>query len=401
MNRRHDIDVLRFAAFTLLIIYHVGMVYVADWGFHFKSARQWEWLHWPMLGMNRWRMPLIFILSGLALGLARPERGPARFALRRTKRLLLPLAFGMLAVVPVQAYVEALSHGAVAPGFAAFMSRYLQLRPWPDGGFTGAEFGVTWNHLWYLPYLWTYTILLMPAVALRPPSGAAPRLSRLHPGRWPAAVLILLPVVYLTSCLAWVAPRFPTTHALFDDWSSHAQYFPVLVFGYLVALSGAFWSRLDRIRWAALALAILGLAGFFGLRVLDRAAAGGLLADGPWRAASLAAQALYGWTMLLTILAFGRRWLNRPFRWLPWANEAVYPWYILHQSLIVPLAFGLAALPLPGGVEAALVVLGTVLGCAILQDAVIRRSAVLRPLFGLKPVLEEARGTRTIETAAV
>jgi hypothetical protein len=94
-ERRHDIDALRVIAFALLILYHVGMVYVHDWGFHIKSPHQWEWLQWPMVAVNRWRMELIFLLSGLGLGLSRSATRPVRMAGRRSRMLLVPLLFGM------------------------------------------------------------------------------------------------------------------------------------------------------------------------------------------------------------------------------------------------------------------------------------------------------------------
>ena len=164
MPRRHDIDTLRVFAFALLILYHVGMVYVVDWGFHIKSPSLLAWAEWPMVLVNRWRMSLLFLLSGIALGLVLARRPPGRLVANRSWRLLLPLAFGMLAIVPVQAYCEARMLGTIEPGFVAFLLRYLQLRPWPAGTFTGAEYGFTWNHLWYLPYLWVYTVLALLAL---------------------------------------------------------------------------------------------------------------------------------------------------------------------------------------------------------------------------------------------
>ncbi|MGK0439153.1 MAG: hypothetical protein ACJATK_002111, partial [Paracoccaceae bacterium] len=59
--RRYDIDALRVLAFSILILYHIGMLYVADWGFHIKSAYQYEWVKYPMLLVNQWRMPLLFL----------------------------------------------------------------------------------------------------------------------------------------------------------------------------------------------------------------------------------------------------------------------------------------------------------------------------------------------------
>lgn len=400
MDRRHDIDVLRIAAFALLMLYHLCMVYVAEWGFHFKSPHQWEWLQWPMIGVNRWRMSLIFLLSGLALGLARPQRAPLIFSLRRSWRLLLPLSFGMIAIVPIQAYCEALANGVVEPGLVSFMARYLQFQPWPEGGFAGAAHGITWNHLWYLAYLWVYTMILMAIIALwQLFRGETP--GWLAPGRWPAIVLILLPPVYVFALLYWMAPHFPTTHALLDDWYSHARYLPVFIFGFVVARDQSFWGKIDRLRWLAVVMAIFGIFTYILLRAAGRMLTTEELGELPewnWFAISRAAHALYMWTAIMAILAFARRWLNRPYRWLPRANEAVYPWYILHQSLIVPLAFVLAPLGLSGGVEFLLVLIGTVAGCAILHECLIRRARFLRPLFGLKSLAR--RESRTASSSA-
>lgn len=387
-QRRYDIDALRIMAFGLLILYHLGMAYVADWDFHVKSRHLWEWLQWPMVGVNRWRMGLIFLISGIALGLARPARSPLGFAGRRTHRLLLPLAFGMLAIVPIQAYCEAVVNGSIQPGFMTFMARYLQLRPWPEAEFAGAAYGVTWNHLWYLAYLWAYTVILLCLLPLgRTRLGRWATNSRLWPSHWRGPVLLFVPILYLFAALHWVEPLYPTTHALTDDWYTHIEYLPLLLFGYAVARDEGFWASLVQNRWKAFAVAVFGFGVYMGLRILGKTLSPGVIQNLPdinWRAISDASHVIYQWGALLTILAFGRRWLNRPFRWLPYGNTAVYPWYILHQSLIIPLVFWLRPIGLPGWLEFTLVLGGTILGCAVIHELLVRRIRILRPLFGLK-----------------
>ncbi|MBN8799317.1 MAG: acyltransferase family protein, partial [Stenotrophomonas nitritireducens] len=120
MPRRHDIDALRVIAFSLLILYHSAMVYVADWSFHIKSTYQAEWLQYPMIALNRWRMPLLFMISGIAIGLARVEGHRLRFAGTRSLRLLLPLVFGMLVVVPPQTYFQIIQQYGYTGGFTHF-----------------------------------------------------------------------------------------------------------------------------------------------------------------------------------------------------------------------------------------------------------------------------------------
>lgn len=384
MERRYDIDTLRVAAFAALILYHVGMVYVVGWDFHVKSPYLLGWVEWPMVLVNRWRMALLFLLSGIALGLALPRRTPLQWAGSRAGRLLLPLLTGIVLVVPVQAYCEARAIGSIEPGFAAFLVRYLQFRPWPDAGFAGAAYGFTWNHLWYLPYLCAYTFLALGGWALlrRTSARHLPRWLCTR-GRW---LLWTLPPLWMMGTLVWLDPRFPSTHALAGDWANHAEYLPVFLVGLLIARQDALWQGLLRLRWRLALLAFTAGAVYMGLRVAGRVlppdAATGLPPEA-WWLISRAAHALYWWTALMGLLAWGRLLLSRPWRGLAYASEAVFPWYVLHQSLTVVAAYALAGWRL-GPIAEPLLVLGiTVCGCAVLHEFVVRRTPLLRPLFGL------------------
>lgn len=390
MDRRHDIDTLRVIAFALLILYHVGMVYVVDWDFHIKSPTLLAWAEWPMVLVNRWRMSLLFLLSGIALGLVLARKSPARLIGNRSWRLLLPLVFGILAIVPVQAWCEARMLGTYDAGFGTFLLRYLQLRPWPAGTFTGGGYGFTWNHLWYLAYLWVYTMLALLALpVLRAIGGTRIAGWLTTRGRW--LLWTASPLWYLFALIV-LAPRFPTTHAVAGDWFSHAKYVPVFAFGVLIASSAPMWAALDARRWVLTWLALAGAAVYMTLRVIGRLLdTGALSPDGldllmplaAWKLVSICAHALYAWTALLALLGWGVRLLNRPWPGLRYASEAVYPWYILHQSLIVLAAYWLIPLDLGPLWEPLLVLALTVAGCLLIHELLIRRIRWLRPLFGL------------------
>ena len=89
VSRRADLDWLRVTAFGLLILYHSGMAY-SGWSWHVTSPESIGWLRETMRFMNRWRMPLIFMVSGGAIALALGNRPAGAFALDRLKRLLQP-----------------------------------------------------------------------------------------------------------------------------------------------------------------------------------------------------------------------------------------------------------------------------------------------------------------------
>jgi hypothetical protein len=383
-TRRHDVDALRALAFALLILYHLGMFYVAgeDWGWHVKSVHLADWLQAPMFFLNRWRMDLVFLVSGIASAfLLKPDRVLA-FLWSRHNRLVLPLVFGIHVVVPVQPYAQGVSNGLVAPGFWRFLGQYYGGHDWPAGAFDGWEHGFTWNHLWYLAYLWMYTLalaLLAKPLASRAGRALSARLTGLR-----GAALWLLPAVPLFAWTELLQRAFPDEGDFIHDGYRNAMYFTVFLYGYLMARDAGFWAEARRLRRSSLAIALGCFAGYYALANSLPDAIG----EGA-QALVWALRNVYVWTMLLAILGYANAYLDRPFRWLPWANEAVYPWYVLHQSLIVGLGFFLAGWKLGPVAEPVAILAGTVLGCWAITGLV-KQVAWLRPLFGLHRRAREA-----------
>lgn len=386
--RRHDIDALRVCAFGLLIFFHVGMFYV-PWGWHVKSSHLAGWLELPMTLSHQWRMQLVFVVSGLALNFLRRRVDNWRLAGQRAVRLGVPLLFGMAVIIPPQAYLEALSHGATQPGYFDFLWRYFTFQSWPKDAFAGSNVGITWNHLWYLPYLLFYTLLAIPLMRLfeGPAAALRRRLQGLR-GLW----IVVLPLVPLMASGLFVYPRFPyMSYGLVDDWYAHSQYFTFFFIGYLIGTDAGLWREFARLRGGFLAAAVVSFASWLFLNEI-------LPQDpsGPQQFASLLVTYLNRWLWILTVLGYAHRYLNRPFPWLRYANEAVYPWYVLHQTITVVAGYWLSQLVLGPTVEPALVITFTIGGCALLHEFVIRRSRVLRPLFGMKSVSSRPAGTARI-----
>jgi peptidoglycan/LPS O-acetylase OafA/YrhL len=391
-HRRHDIDALRALAFAVLILYHLAMYYVADWDWHIKSADTFFWLQPPMMIVNRWRMDLVFLVSGLAASFLLRPGAAAAFAWQRTLRLFVPLLFGMAVIVPVQPYVQGVSNGLVDPGFGAFLAHYYGGYDWPAGAFDGWEHGSTWNHLWYLAYLWIYTLVL--AVLAGPlASKAGLRVRGLFTGLrgWK---LLLLPAIPLWIWTVLLQARFPDTGDFIHDGYRNAVYFTVFLYGFVLGRDSGLWAELVRLRKVALCVAAWTVLFYLALALGLPGEVGDAMQDLVWGLRNL-----YIWTALCAILGFSAHHLNRPFRWLPWANDNVYPWYLLHQSLIVWFAYLLVPAHLPAGIEWMVLLAGTVGGCWGISAAV-RRVDWLRPLFGLKRRGAQARGVAALPEAA-
>ena len=370
--RRHDLDWLRIGAFAALIGYHVGMLYVA-WPFHVKSAYEGgPALTALMLALNPWRLPLLFVISGVATGFM--LRGLPRAALlsRRVPRLLLPLLFGMFVVVVPQAYFELKAAQRYSGDFLAFWGQYVRFT---QGLGTPVP---TWNHLWFVAYLLVYTVIVA-AVAPRPPAiDAAPGVLR----RAAMVALLLGPWLYLWVLRMTLFPVFGSNHAMVHDAYNHALYMAMFVFGFALVGRPALWQIIDHLRWPALVLAVLGAVVFIGLSL----GAGQALPPGEWqRWVGRAGREAQAWGAVLAALGFAQRHLNHDHRWRAYWVEVVFAYYIVHQTALIALAVWLKPLQLGGALEATCIILGTVLACGVTAE-VARRVRWLRPLFGFRSV---------------
>ncbi len=389
--RRYELDWLRSLAFALLILYHIGMYYVADWGWHIKSEQTFTGLQDLMILTNPWRMSLLFLLAGMALSLVLPRISRLKLLGLRSKRLLIPLLFTMFVVVVPQVYYEALSQQLIQPGYLQFWWQYINPATdlLPDHH---SPIGLlTWNHAWFIPYLWCYSLLVLLCYPLLNAVAQAHWLQQL-PGRYALAL------VFGLMFWAWWTLRadFPSTHALVDDWYNHAKYFLVFIAGFVLARQDLWWQQLVSHRRLWLGLALL----CYSLIILERH---DVFAVSAQFDTSVWVKTLFGvvlianhWLWLLAVLGYAGAYLaktNSPL--LRYCNDAVLPWYILHQTLIILFASWLKPLALPAGFEFPLLLVLTIAGCYSGYE-LIRRVQLLRWCFGVS----EARHTKQNSASA-
>jgi len=382
-SRRIDLDWVRIAAFGLLIFYHVGMLYVS-WGFHIKSVHRITALEPLMLMLNPWRLEILFLVSGVATRFMLRKYPVGPLLRLRSARLLIPLLFGMFTIVPPQAYDQIVESLGYPAGFMDFYLRHYlafgtQFCPGP------CIVLPTWNHLWFVVYLWVYTMALGAVVAMAPalPDWIERRLSPILSG----ALLLVVPSVVFAAYRLALLPSFPPTHALFGDWYDHALFATVFLLGFLLAHADGVWNAIGRQRWVALSFAVPFFLSFLALRWSRDAGTppslwlklyGGL------------AYGFYQWLCIVAVLGFARRWLAADSPARRYLTDAIFPYYIVHQTAIIMIAHGLRGRDLPAGLEAGIVIAGTVAAC-VLTHEIVRRVAVLRPLFGLRAAAPEPR----------
>jgi hypothetical protein len=376
-ERRYDLDWVRIGAFMLLIFYHVGMYYVT-WDWHVKSPDASHAIEPLMMLSSPWRLSLLFLVSGVATAYLLERQGTRGFFGQRSVRLLVPLIFGMAVIVPPQSYLEVVEKVGYPGSYTEFWGLYVT-------GYHGFCKGAdclrlpTWNHLWFVIYLWVYTLLLYVVVRFAP--RIVPGLRRFAESTLAGAGVLLWPIVYLAFIGVTLAGRFPTTHALVNDWYDHALYGAIFFLGFALAGARAPWDAMERVRWQALGCALLGWAFLCaGMAMYQNHVT-------PMPKVFVVHDVVYAavqWLAIVAILGFARRHLNHDSPARRYLTTAIFPVYILHQTVIVVCAHALKPAHLQPGVEGMLLVLVTASACFLGYEA-IRRVALLRPLFGLQP----------------
>lgn len=343
--RRHDVDWLRTIAIGLLIVFHVLLSF-QSWAASTGFPQNDELLDGlvPFISMlSVWRIPLLFLISGMGVRFAMERRDWKALLKDRTVRILVPYLFGIAVLGPI------LSVGMPRIGWQA-------------------DYVINFGHLWFLLNIFLYVLWLVGFLVYlkNNPSSAFSRFF---------GNLIQRPM----GLFLFAGPL------MVEAWLSKPQYFSVYIdnvhgwlmgllyffFGFVfVSAGGVFWTAVRRTRWAALAL---GMVLFLArLRVL------GLQNEIQW----LTALESFSW--VLAVVGFGSVHLNRPSRALEYLRMAVYPVYIVHLPVQFSICYFLLprALPTYGKLTALLV--GTLALSIFLYEAVLRRVKWIRPLFGMK-----------------
>ncbi|NQD39101.1 acyltransferase family protein [Permianibacter sp. IMCC34836] len=358
-ERAEFLDCLRIIAIGFLLLFHTGMLFVG-WGWHIENAETATSLVMPMDIAHRLRMPLLFVIAGASIFFALGRRSTGAVLKERTLRLFLPLVAGMFLIVPPQIYFERLFRGQwQGDYFHYYVEKVLQFQAYPQGDFS-------WHHLWFIVYLFVYCLVLMPLFA-RWRKGLS-----IQPGRWLYA--LALPIGINEAVLK---PLFPETHNLTRDWYTFNHYALLFIYGFVLAAVPGSWDWLMRTRRQSL---LVGVALVVAILTLKKT--GLLVEDTPFDAVTAN---LFTWTWLLVFFGYGKRWLSFSNGLLRYLREATYPVYILHQTVIIAIGYYVIQQPWSWGSKY-LVVLGlTTVICLMLYELLIKRVALLRLLFGLKP----------------
>ncbi len=370
--RLYYLDWLRVLAFGLLVFYHAGLIFV-DWGYHIQNNEFSSGLKLPMLFLNQWRLPLLFFVSGVGVRFALRRKTSAEFLKERVIRLFIPLLFGVLLIIPPQVYVERLYRGEFAGSYFSFYPEFFN-GIYPNGNFT-------WNHLWFLVYLIVYIVIALPLFNyLRTESGK--KIMSAFEKFFTKRVRLLLLFLPLVLVEVFLRERWPDTRNLISDWYNFIFYIIIFIYGYAIALTEFLWGRIEKDRFIYL---ITGLISFLIIYIgWHQPGEGFLEKSNPGYLIFQVLKCLNIISWILCFLGFGKRYLNFNNTVLQYTNKAVYPFYILHQTVLIIAGYFIIKLESGIFVKYALTLFATFLFTLMIYDLIILRIKWLRVFFGIK-----------------
>ncbi len=365
-DRQYYMDWLRVVATAGIFLFHNSRAYdYGDWSI--KNAQTTLGATQFVEFMNIWMMPTFFILSGAAVYFSLKSRKGGSFLKERFLRIMIPwLVTGVFIMSPPQVYLERVSHGDFSGSFLQFLPHYF------DGlyGF-GGNFAFHGMHLWYLMQLSLFSVIFLPLFLLRRKSGLSPAQSIAARLNSPWMLALLFVPVGIASLLSKVAGLTFTEQMGSWDILAYAMFF---ILGYVIMASDRLQEMIKRQGGWFLLAAVVFSAAHMILKFNVR----------PSFYDSIDIRLLATWGWIVGLLWLGKRVLNFTNRFLTHVNEMVLPYYILHQTVIVAVAYFVVQTGLPVLVKYGITVAIAFVGIVALYEGLVSRIGVLRFLFGMR-----------------
>lgn len=377
-KRRYDLDWLRILSILLLTPFHTALIYGSGEADYWLKAQPLFAFDLIAHFIHQWHMPLLFLVSGAATWFALRRRNDNDYIRERAQRLLVPLLL-LLIFYPLLFYFAVLGSSADPGSFLTFYPYTFLVIP---------QIGIAsfWGHLWFLVYLFVYSLLgLLVFRLLQQAEGhtITMRLAAItaRPGGifLFAVPLIVIEVVFRAS---WGNAR-----TLITDWANLLLYGAFFTYGYLLQTDSHFTAAIHRYTWIALGLAVLtfglGLVWVVGDNPLEYVSHNQLT---PGWYGYIALRGLNSWLWVVALLGLGQRYLNRTGPVQAYLNESLMAIYLLHLPVNVVVGYGILQLSLAPFIQFVLIGLFTLVVSFLIYELLIRRWNGVRCLFGMRRI---------------
>jgi peptidoglycan/LPS O-acetylase OafA/YrhL len=365
-SRAYYLDWIRIIVILLLVPFHSAVTFTLHGDGFIKYPQNAPLMDDLLWFLSIWIMPVLFLISGMSAYFALDRRSPAQFVRERRSKLALPLGAGMLLVCVPMSYLRALFMGSFRGSLIKFYPHFFN-GTYPRGN-------LNWGHLWFLAYLFVFTLILLPLFVRMRREPLKTKLmgasAVLEKGLW--IYLIAAPLMITESLLR---PIFPGLQNLVWDWANFIFYLALVFYGFVFAVNGRILDNVQRIREITLCLGIVLFAGAVTSR--NMGVSGSIAPFFP----AYNVLMVFSWTF--AVLGYAKELLNTRNRAYAYLNEASFPFYVFHFLPITVVAYFIARSSLNVWLKyTLLIVLAYPVTFGLYE--IVRRIPYLRFAFGIK-----------------
>ncbi|MBW2338611.1 MAG: acyltransferase [Deltaproteobacteria bacterium] len=374
-NRRYELDWLRILAILTVFLYHSSRFFnLGDW--HVKNGNTFVWVEIWNVFATRWMMPLFFIISGASLFYAiGKSSGWSKFYVNKILRLMIPVLIASVTHSALQVYLERLTHGQFSGSFFSFLPEYF------NGVYLGigmsGNFAFHGMHLWYLLFLFVYSLLCYPLFIWLKGSGRE-ILNRI------TSVFTMPGLIYIGFSIPLLIMKMLIPHAVLDvgngGWG-FLYYIWFLISGFMIVSSDRLQQHIMNQRWISLLLGV-GLSATYLYLLFSQSRVVFPAGISDWIYVLLSFFSAWSW--LFAILGFSMRFLafDRPL--LRSANEGVLPFFILHQTVLLCIGYFVMTWEINDALKWAIVFTSSFIAIITFYMLFVRKLELFRFLFGMK-----------------
>ncbi len=328
-TRNYGMDWLRILAFMTLTMYHINMYFV-PWNWHVVREETSLLLVAPMIAVNPWRLILLFVVAGFAsAAMIRKYSDQIAFIKERSARLLIPTLFAMIVLIPIQPWIDIRFNNGYAGSYWQF---YIQ-EYW-DFSWEWGMFLPTWQHLWFIWYLWAYTLIAAFFIMITSQNLRA-KLSAQCDILLSGWRMLAVPAFFFALIILSVG----LDSVMLDSWIRKLPAQPVYMasffFGCYLFGAQKGWTAIRKYWIHAAIISIILIAYAISSRLIWNDD------NQPLWASNLFAlsRPVHAWLGTIALIGFADRFLNHNHKWLPMFNESVFPFYVIHKSIIVVVGY--------------------------------------------------------------
>jgi peptidoglycan/LPS O-acetylase OafA/YrhL len=355
---------------------------LVDW--HIKNAESSILATFYIGFFNLWGMPFFFLMAGATSWFSLRRRTAGRYARERVTRLLIPFIIGSIMLTPIQAYYEFIHKGwwegnSLLEFVFSAKARTYFFTEYNPISFSPSIFGDMGYHLWFVGFLFAYSLIALPVFMwLKCDSGKQSIAWVTRIAKWRGGLLLF------TIPLILIGFFFQPFLSGYTGWASFAFLLVFFISGYILIADERFLDAIRRDWRLHLTLGIVCTLFFFSVAA-DVPVWDWLVSPGTVTFyVSWIAWGINSWCWTMFMMYIGMRYLDHANKWLQYGREASYPFYFVHQPVIIFIAFFAVQWEVGLWLKLLVVVIGSFVLSLGLYELLVRRINPVRTLFGMK-----------------